>query len=116
MMLRKGESGQFHISKMEEPDDIIEWRVNIFNPGTYEVSITYAAIPGWENCPYKVSAGEEQITGVVRSTHGWYEYKTEKIGQIRVSKKGETRFRLYPEHHIDHYLMYFSSLQLLQVN
>jgi alpha-L-fucosidase len=113
---RKGESGQFHISKMEEPDDIIEWRVNIFNPGTYEVSITYAAIPGWENCPYKVSAGKEQITGVVRSTHGWYEYKTEKIGQIRVSKKGETRFRLYPEHHMDHYLMYFSSLQLLQVN
>jgi alpha-L-fucosidase len=113
---RKGESGRFHISKMEEPDDIIEWRVNILNPGTYEVSITYAAIPGWENCPYKVSAGEEQITGVVSSTHGWNEYKTEKIGQIRVSKKGETRFRLYPEHHIDHYLMYFSSLQLLQVN
>jgi alpha-L-fucosidase len=113
---RKGESGQFHISKMEGPDDVIEWRVNISDPGTYEVSITYAAIPGWENGPYKVSAGKEQITGVVRSTDGWYEYKTEKIGRIRVSKKGETRFRLYPEHQLDHYLMYFRSLQLLQVN
>jgi len=110
---RKGESGQFHISKMEEPEDIIEWHVNITNPGTYEVSISYAAIPGWENCPYKVSAGEEQITGIVRSTNGWYEYKTEKIGQMRISEKGETLIRFYPEHQLDHYLMYFRSLQLL---
>jgi hypothetical protein len=90
--------------------------VNISNPGTYEVSLTYAAIPGWENGPYTVSAGEEQIAGVVRSTDGWYEYKTEKIGQMRISRKGETVFRLYPEHRLGHYLMYFRSLQLLRVN
>ena len=29
---RKGESGHFHISKMEGPEDIIEWHVNISNP------------------------------------------------------------------------------------
>jgi len=34
---------------------------------------------------HKVSAGKEQITGTVRSSRGWYEYKTEKIGRIRVS-------------------------------
>ena len=113
---RKGESGQFHISKMEGPEDIIEWHVNISNPGTYEVSISYAAIPGWENCSYKVSAGKEQITGFVRSTNGWYEYKTEKIGRMRLSKNGETLFRLCPEHQLDHYLMYFRSLQLSKVN
>jgi hypothetical protein len=101
---------------MEGPDDVIEWRVNISDPGAFEVSITYAAIPGWENCPYKVSAGKERITGVVRSTDGWYEYKTEKIGQMRISKKGETVFRLYPEHRLDHYLMYFRSLQLLRID
>jgi alpha-L-fucosidase len=113
---RKGESGQFHISKMEGPDDVIEWRVNIVNPGMYDVSITYAAIPGWENCSYKVSAGKEEVTGSVISSPGWYEYKTEKIGQMRISKKGETLFQLYPEHQLDHYLMYFRSLQLIQVN
>ena len=113
---RKGEEGQFHISKMEGPEDIIEWHVNISNPGTYEVSISYAAIPGWENCSYILSAGKEQITGIIRSTDGWYEYKTEKIGQIRISKKGETIFRLYPENKLDHYLMYFRSLQLSKVN
>jgi hypothetical protein len=63
-----------------------------------------------------VSAGNEQITGFVKSTNGWYEYKTEKIGQMRISKKGETLFQLYPEHQFDHYLMYFRSLQLIQLN
>jgi alpha-L-fucosidase len=113
---RKGEEGQFHISKMEGPDDVIEWHVNMVNPGMYDVSITYAAIPGWENCSYKVSAGKEQITCTVKSSPGWYEYKTEKIGQVKLSGKGEILFRLYPEHQLDHYLMYFRSLQLVQIN
>ena len=97
---------------MEGPEDIIKWHVNISNPGTYEVSITYAAITGWENCSYKVTAGKEHLTGIVRSTQGWYEYKTEKLGQMRLSEKGETLISLYPEHQLDHYLMYFRSLQL----
>jgi len=113
---RKGEEGQFHISKMEGPEDVIEWHVNMVNPGMYDVSITYAAIPGWENCSYKVSAGKEQITGIVKSSQGWYEYKTEKIGQMRVSKKGETLFGLYPEHQLNHYLMYFRSLKLMRTH
>jgi len=113
---RKGEEGQFHISKMKEPEDAIEWHVNIVHPGTVEVSITYAAIPGWENGRYKVSAGKEQIAGTVRSSPGWYEYKTEKVGRMRISKRGEILFRLYPEHPLDHYLMYFRSLQFVPIN
>jgi alpha-L-fucosidase len=112
---RRGEEGQFHISKMEGPEDVIQWHVNFTDPGMYKVAITYAAIPGWENCRYKVSAGKEQITGTVISSAGWYEYKTENIGQIRVSKKGETFVRLYPEHQLDHYLMYFRSLELVRI-
>ena len=113
---RKGEEGQFHISKMEGPEDVIQWHVNMVDPGMYDVSITYAAMPGWENGRYKVSAGKEQITGLVRSSPGWYEYKTEKIGRMRVSKKGETLFRLYPAHQLDHYLMYFRSLELVPID
>jgi len=113
---RKGEEGQFHISKMEGPEDVIEWHVHMADPGMYDVSITYAAMPGWENGRYKVSAGKEQITGLVRSSPGWYEYKTEKIGRMRVSKKGELLFRLYPEHRLDHYLMYFRSLELVPID
>jgi alpha-L-fucosidase len=113
---RKGEEGQFHISKMEGPEDAIEWHVNIVDPGMYDVFITYAARPGWEGGRYKVSAGKEQITGTVRSSRGWYEYKAEKIGRMRVSKKGEILFRLYPERRLDHYLMYFRSLELVPID
>jgi alpha-L-fucosidase len=113
---RKGEEGQFHISKMEGPEDAVEWHVKMVNPGMYDVSITYAAIPGWENCSYRVSAGKEQIMGMVKSGQGWHEYKTEKIGRMRVSKKGEILFRLYPERQLDHYLMYFRSLKLVPIN
>jgi len=112
---RKGEEGQFHISKMEGPEDVIEWHVNIVDPGMYDVSITYAAIPGWENGRYKVSAGKEQITGMVRSRPGWYEYKTEKIGRMRISKSGEILFRLFPEQPLDHSLMYFRSLEFVPI-
>jgi hypothetical protein len=101
---------------MEGPEDVIEWHVNIVQAGDYDVSITYAAIPGWENSRYKVSAGKQQITGTVRSSPGWYEYKTENIGRLRVSKKGEILFRLYPEQKLDHYLMYFRSLQFVPVD
>jgi hypothetical protein len=53
---------------------------------------------------------------MVKSGQGWHEYKTEKIGRIRVSKKGEILFRLYPEDQINHYLMYFRSLKLVPIN
>ena len=110
---RRGEEGEFHISKMEGPDDITDWHLNIENPGMYEVSITYAAIPGWEDCRYIVSTGKEKITGTVKSSPGWYEYKTEKIGRIRLAEKGETLIRLFPEKQLGHYLMYFRSMQLV---
>jgi hypothetical protein len=112
---RKGEEGEFHISKMEGPEDAIEWHVKMADPGAYDVSITYAARPGWEDGRYTVSAGKGRITGPVRSSPGWYEYKTEKIGRIEVAKKGRLLVRLHPEHRLDHYLMYFKSLELTPI-
>ena len=109
---RKGEDQQFHISKMEGPDDIIEWHVNVNAPGKYDVLITYAAISGWERCGYEVKSPWEQIKGTVKSTQGWYEYKTENIGQFNIKKSGEAIFRIYPENKLDHYLMYFSKIEL----
>jgi alpha-L-fucosidase len=110
---RKGEGQQFHISKMKGPDDMIEWHVNFKSPGKYDVLITYAAISGWEGCSYAVKSPWEQIKGTVKSTMGWYEYKTEKIGQFNIKKTGEAIFRIHPENRLDHYLMYFSNICLV---
>jgi alpha-L-fucosidase len=110
---RKGEEGQFHISKMQGPDDGMEWHVRIDTPGRYEVRITYAAIPGWEDGRYIVEAGGEKIKGIVKPTPGWYEYKTETIGHFDLKSGHDTIFRLHPEKQLDHYLMYFQSMELV---
>jgi len=109
---RRGESGHFHISKMQTPEDSVEWHVQMNTPGTYHVDITYAARPGWENAHYILEMGQERIEGMVRSTEGWYEYKTERIGQLDVKKAGRTMVKIYPKYPLDHYLMYFNKIEL----
>jgi alpha-L-fucosidase len=113
---RKGESGNFHISKMQNPDDYIEWHVKVSTPGIYDVDLTYAAIQGWENAGYLIDSGKEQITGTVKSTRGWYEYKTERVGQFNIKKAGEFKFKIYPKETLNHYLMYFRSIELIPVH
>jgi alpha-L-fucosidase len=109
---RRGESGHFHISKMQTPEDSVEWHVRMSTPGTYHVDITYAARPGWENIHYILEMGQERIEGTVKSTEGWYEYKTERIGQLDVKKACRTVVKIYPKDPLDHYLMYFNKIEL----
>ena len=56
--------------------------------------------------------GQERIEGTVKSTEGWYEYKTERIGQLDVKKAGRTVVKIYPKAPLDHYLMYFNKIEL----
>jgi alpha-L-fucosidase len=109
---RRGESGHFHISKMQTPEDSVEWHVQMNATGSYHVDITYAARPGWENVRYILEMGQERIEGTIKSTEGWYEYKTERIGQLAVKKAGRTVVKIYPKDSLDHYLMYFNKIEL----
>ena len=111
---RKGEQERFHISKMQGPDDIIQWQVDFQIPGLYDVFIRYAAIPEWEGSTYIIDTGADQIRGTVKSSEGWYEYKRENPGQLKIDKKGVVTIRLYPEKHLEHYLIYFNSMELVE--
>jgi alpha-L-fucosidase len=110
---RKGEEGQFHISKMEGPEDIVEWQVDIRNPGVYELFITYAALPEWEGGGYIVESGGERIQGTVRSTEGWYRYRRERIGRFSPSGSGVRPLRIHPIDRLGHSLMYLKSIELV---
>ncbi len=111
---RKGEQERFHISKMQAPEDVIEWQVDFEKPGIYDVLIKYAAIPDWEGATYIIDANGSQVTASVKSSRGWYEYKTENLGPLEIRKKGVNCVRLFPETNLEHYLMYFSSLELVK--
>lgn len=112
---RKGEEGQFHISKMQSPDDCIEWHVDFETAGKYELMISYAAIAGWEDGTYVIKAGDRKVKAKVIPTEGWYEYKTEKAGIIDIKKPGLTTVRLYPKKELSHYLMYFRNIEMTPV-
>ena len=112
---RRGESQEFHISRMEGPHDWIEWKADFKSAGTFQVRITYAAISGWEDGSYAISDGTESIHGSVLKTSGWYEYKTEDVGVLKIKEPGITTIRLFPEKELKHYLMYFSYLELTPV-
>jgi len=100
---------------MQAPEDFVQWHVQVDTPGTYHVDITYAARPGWEDARYILEMGQERIEGTVVSTEGWYEYKTERIGQLEVNNAGRAVVRLYPEAPLDHYLMYLNKVELIPV-
>jgi len=113
---RKGEQAErYHISKMQNPDDIIGWFVDFETTGLYNAYIKYSAISEWDNCAYILEVGNSKIKGTVRSSEGWYDYKTESAGQLRIEETGLTTIRLYPENSLDHYLMYFNSIVLVRI-
>ncbi len=113
---RKGEEQQFHISRMEGPEDWIEWKADFQTPGTYKIIITYTAIPGWEDGAYVISNGSKKIRGPVIPTNGWYEYKSEEAGVLEIKEAGVATIRLFPEKELKHYMMYFSHLELVLVD
>jgi alpha-L-fucosidase len=110
---RKGEEAQFHISKMRTPADGIAWHVRIERPGAYDVRITYAASPGWEDGRYVVETGEQRVASAVRTRPGWYDSQTETIGRLNLEKSADAVFRLRPDLALDHHLMYFQALELV---
>jgi len=112
---RKGESEQFHISKMQGPEDIIEWHVRFNSPGAYDVLIDYAATEGWEDGSFILESDQKSLMARVKTTQGWYDYKRRNIGRITIPEEGVTTFRIYPEKNLDHYLMHFRSVDLVPV-
>lgn len=112
---RRGEEQEFHISRMQGPDDWIQWKAAFQTPGTYRVMITYAAIPGWENGRYVITADNQTLTGPVIPTHGWYEYKTEDAGLLEIKEPRVVTIRLFPEAELDHYLLYFRQVEVVKM-
>lgn len=111
---RRGEAQEFHISRMQGPDDWIQWKAEFQTPGTYRIMITYAAIPGWERGRYVITAANQTLTGPVIPTRGWYEYKTEEAGRLEIKEPGVATVRLFPEAELDHYLLYFRKLEVVK--
>jgi alpha-L-fucosidase len=121
-MKRRGEVGGYHISKWEDPQDSITWRVRIDEPRRYQVWITYAAEKEWEGGKYQVSAGSASVEATVFDTGAYcghdgpclpgFHYQTVNIGFVDLSEAGEYKLTIRPASRIGHDLMYFKSIEL----
>ncbi len=112
---RYNRKGEFHISKMQGPEDIIKWQININTTGMYDLFITYATSPEWENSKYIVKTDLEQIISIIKPSDEWYEYRTEKIGRFNFTETGSTIVQIHPATQLQNPLMYFRSMELVPV-
>jgi len=109
---RFNRDGGFHISKWTGPADSIAWHVLVSVPGSYKVSIRYAARSDWAQSKYVVAVGTQSLGAAVEPTGDWFQYKKFDLGEVRFPKAGEYAVSIRPAATSDHNLMYFQSLKL----
>ena len=114
---RRGESGHFHISKMQTPEDSVEWHVQMKHTGNLSRRHHLCCQTGMgkRSLHLRDESGTDRGPRL-KSTEGWYEYKTERIGQLDVKKTGRTLIKIYPKVSLDHFLMYFNKIELKPAN
>jgi alpha-L-fucosidase len=109
---RFNRGGKFHIARWTSPDDSASWHLLISQTGTYDVRINYAARPSSAGAKYVVTVAGHSLTGEVKPTGEWYEYRTFDLGKIKVEEAGEYVVTVRPAAASDRNLMYFQSLIL----
>jgi hypothetical protein len=92
----------------------VTWYLDVVQPGTFAVQITYAAQEKWAGREFVLSLGDEQIVGCVEHTGDWYEYKPFDLGTVTLAMPGRYVLRMAPRTDEDADLMYFQSLQLVR--
>jgi putative heme-binding domain-containing protein len=85
-------------------DDLAVWQVEIPSAGEYQVSIEWACDRGTAGNHAQVSTRDEKLRFKVESTGTWDQYKTAKIGRIRL-QAGIQRIRLHPAGPVSQFLI-----------
>ena len=111
-MTRFNRKGGFHISKWTGPEDFASWIVHADTPGTFQVSITYAARKEWEGKPFEIIIGTDTFKTSVIYTGDWFEYQKFPVGYIGLKKAGDYTVIIRPIESDDTYLMWLQSISL----
>jgi len=68
--------------------DRAQWHIRIDQPGTYQVRVTYGCEPASAGGTYAVTLDNSRLTAQAQSTNGWFERRTDDIGQLQVNEAG----------------------------
>jgi len=89
------ESDFKNIGMWHGADDRAEWRLSLPKAGTFDVYLDYACDPGSAGNELMLEGGESPIRWEVASTGAWSEYKTTRIGTVKLPA-GEGRIIVRP--------------------
>ncbi|HEY7327443.1 MAG TPA: PVC-type heme-binding CxxCH protein [Gemmataceae bacterium] len=64
------------------PNDRAVWTVEVAKPGRYSVWLDWACHPDTAGKKFLLQAGVNQMTGIVKSTGSWENYRQGKVGEI----------------------------------
>ncbi len=105
---------KFHITKWTEPEDAVDWIVQVTKPGIFKVNISYAANKEDAGKPFEITDGSSSIKTTVLSA-GDYQFHEFPVGYFNFPKPGKYTLTIRPLSSGDSYLMYMKSLTLLPV-
>jgi alpha-L-fucosidase len=109
---RFNRKGKFHISKWQSPQDWVEWKLKLDNPGKYLVQMNYAARENSAGKKIRISSNGKQLAYTLSSTGDWYDFKAVPCGELSL-KSGVIDITIRPGQAGKHDLFYFKSLELI---
>jgi len=89
--------GKDNIGFWTRQEDWVSWDVTVTKPGTFTVEVTYACDNGTGGSEYAVAVGDQEVAAKVAVTGGWANFKTEKVGTLKIEKAGRVVVSVKPK-------------------
>ena len=109
------ESRYGNIGFWNQPNEFVEWTVQVPESGTYDVFMDYACPDAAAGNECKLSAAGKNLKSSVTSTGSWDQYREMKLGAIQLVK-GETSVQFGPAGNIQGWLLDLRSVTLRPAN
>jgi alpha-L-fucosidase len=107
--------GGYFISKWTCPEDCADWLMQVKKPGTFKVSIDYAANKEWEGKQIEVTIGSSTLKSSVLYTGEGFSYHKFLVGYIDIKNHGTIKVTVRPKESDVTNLMYLRSVTLTPV-
>jgi hypothetical protein len=98
------------IGYWSDAKDYVEWVLEPQQPGSFDVSITYA-VGGGAGGEFTVAVGDQKVDAKAEPTGMWDQYKTVRLGSIKLTP-GRTSLTVKPKGKPSGALMNLQSVKL----
>ena len=88
--------GESNIGYWLDVNDYVQWKVKVTKAGSFQVDLNYACDKGSGGSEYKITAGDESVSGKIDETSSWGDYRTVHVGTLKVDNEGMVTFAVKP--------------------